>query len=394
MVGTVAAVVVAAGRGSRAGEGLPKSYRQLAGEPLIRMSLRLFSGHHEIDLVQPVIYADDAALYETATARMDVLAPVNGGATRQASVRAGLEALVPHRPNIVLVHDAARPFASPALLSRAIAAAAQGAAVPGVAVADTIKTIDAGGRVGATLDRAQLRAIQTPQGFGFAILLDAHRRAADAGRNDFSDDAALMEWAGAKVTVFEGDLGNVKLTTADDFARAEAMRLAALADIRTGSGYDVHAFGNGDHVTLGGVKIPHPRGLSGHSDADVALHALVDAILGALAEGDIGAHFPPSDPQWRGASSDRFLKFAVERVRARGGIVAHLDVTLICEAPRIAPYRDVMREQIAALAVLPLDRVAVKATTNEKLGFIGRSEGIAALATATIRLPWSSTDVG
>jgi 2-C-methyl-D-erythritol 4-phosphate cytidylyltransferase/2-C-methyl-D-erythritol 2,4-cyclodiphosphate synthase len=358
------------------------------------MSLRLFSGHHEIDLVQPVIHADDAALYETATARMDVLAPVNGGATRQASVRAGLEALVPHRPNIVLVHDAARPFASPALISRVVAAAAQGAAVPGVAVADTIKAIDAGGRVGATLDRAQLRAIQTPQGFGFAALLDAHRHAAEAGRNDFSDDAALMEWAGAEVTVFEGEPGNIKLTTADDFARAEAIRLAALGDVRTGNGYDVHAFGEGDHVTLGGVKIPHPRGLSGHSDADVALHALVDAILGALAEGDIGAHFPPSDPQWRGASSDRFLEFAVERVRARGGIVAHLDVTLICEAPRIAPYRDAMREQIAALAVLPLDRVAVKATTNEKLGFIGRSEGIAALATATLRLPWSPTDVG
>jgi 2-C-methyl-D-erythritol 4-phosphate cytidylyltransferase/2-C-methyl-D-erythritol 2,4-cyclodiphosphate synthase len=374
---------------------LPKSYRQLAGEPLIRISLRLFSGHHEIGLVQPVIHADDAALYETAaTARMDVLAPVNGGATRQASVRAGLEALVPHRPDIVLVHDAARPFASPALISRAIAVAAQGAAVPGIAVADTIKTIDADGHVGATLDRAQLRAIQTPQGFSFAALLDAHRRAAQAGRGDFSDDAALMEWAGATVTVFEGESGNIKLTTADDFSRAEALRLAALADVRTGSGYDVHAFGDGDHVTLGGVKIPHPRGLSGHSDADVALHALVDAILGALAEGDIGAHFPPSDPQWRGASSDRFLKFAVERVRARGGMIAHLDVTLICEAPRIAPYRDAMREQIAALAVLPLDRVAVKATTNEKLGFIGRSEGIAALATATVRLPWSSTDVG
>jgi 2-C-methyl-D-erythritol 4-phosphate cytidylyltransferase/2-C-methyl-D-erythritol 2,4-cyclodiphosphate synthase len=244
------------------------------------------------------------------------------------------------------------------------------------------------------LDRARLRAIQTPQAFRFPALLEAHRRATAAGQLDFPDDAALMEWTGVEIAVFDGEAGNVKLTTADDFARAEITRFAALSDIRTGSGYDVHAFGDGDHVMLGGVKIPHSRGLSGHSDADVALHALVDAILGALAEGDIGAHFPPGDPQWRGVSSDRFLQFAVGRVAARGGVIAHLDVTVVCEAPRIGAHRDAMREQIAALAVLPLDRVAVKATTSEKLGFIGRGEGIAAFATATLRLPWDAKDVG
>lgn len=390
MAGGVAAVIVAAGRGSRAGGEVPKPYWRLGGEPMIRLSLGLFSGHGEIDLVQPVVHPDDVALYDAAAAGLDLLPAVFGGATRQASVRAGLEALTPHRPDIVLVHDAARPFASPALISRTVAAAAKGAAIPGIAMADTVKSIDARGLVAQTLDRAQLRAIQTPQGFRFSALLDAHRRATQAEHNDFPDDAALMEWAGLDVAVFAGEPGNVKLTTADDFLRAEALRLATLSDIRTGTGYDVHAFGDGDHVVLGGIRIPHPRSLSGHSDADVALHALVDAILGALAEGDIGAHFPPSDPQWRGVSSDRFLKFAVERVRARGGMIAHLDLTIVCEAPRIDPHRDAMREQIAALAVLPVGRVAVKATTNEKLGFIGRGEGIAAFATATIRLPWSA----
>jgi 2-C-methyl-D-erythritol 4-phosphate cytidylyltransferase/2-C-methyl-D-erythritol 2,4-cyclodiphosphate synthase len=299
-----------------------------------------------------------------------------------------LEALAPRNPAIVLVHDAARPFASAQLVSRAIAAAARdGAAIPGLPVTDTVKTINADGRVAETLERARLRAIQTPQAFAFAALLEAHRKADAAGRNDFTDDAALAEWAGMPVSVFEGEAGNIKLTTAEDFTRAEAKDFAALPDVRTGSGYDVHAFGEGDHVTLGGVRIPFERGLSGHSDADVALHALVDAILGALADGDIGAHFPPSDPQWRGASSDLFLAFAVERVRARGGRIAHLDITIVCEAPRIGPYRDAMRARIAEIANVTPERVAVKATTSERLGFTGRGEGMVAFATATVRLP-------
>ena len=389
MSGPVAAVVVAAGRGVRAGGTLPKQYRLLEGAPVIRKSLAMFADHAEVSLVQPVIHPDDAELCANAANGMHLLKPVFGGKTRQDSVRAGLEALASHQPGIVLVHDAARPFASPKLISRAIAmAAAEGAAIPGVAVSDTIKAVDADARVAETLDRARLRAIQTPQAFAFAPLLAAHRAAHAAGRDDFTDDAALAEWAGMAVSVFDGEAANIKLTTPEDFARMEARDLAALADVRTGSGYDVHAFVDGDHVMLGGLRIPHTRAVSGHSDADVALHALVDAILGALADGDIGAHFPPSDPQWRGASSDRFLKFAVERLRARGGRIALLDVTIVCEAPRIGPHRDAMRARIAEIAGIAPDRVAVKATTSEKLGFTGRSEGIVAFATATVRLPW------
>jgi 2-C-methyl-D-erythritol 4-phosphate cytidylyltransferase / 2-C-methyl-D-erythritol 2,4-cyclodiphosphate synthase len=285
------------------------------------------------------------------------------------------------------VHDAARPFASPALISRAIAAAADGAAIPGLGLTDTVKEVDARGRVVDTLDRNRLRAVQTPQAFLYDRLLAAHRRALVAGCEDFTDDAALAEWAGMAVTVFDGEAGNMKLTSEADFARIAAADWAALGDVRTGTGYDVHSFVDGDHVWLGGVRIPHPQALSGHSDADAALHALVDAILGALADGDIGAHFPPTDPQWRGAPSDKFLAFAVDRVRQRGGRIAHLDITIVCEAPRIGPHRDAMRARIASIAGIGIDRVAVKATTNEKLGFIGRREGIAAMATATIRLP-------
>ncbi|HMA58169.1 MAG TPA: 2-C-methyl-D-erythritol 2,4-cyclodiphosphate synthase, partial [Pseudolabrys sp.] len=342
-----------------------------------------------IGAVQPVVRRDDFDLVRQQTSDIDILPPVFGGATRQASVRAGLEALLPRSPDIVLVHDAARPFASADLITRAIAAAEKtGAAIPVLPVTDTVKRVGPAGTVEATIDRGPLRLVQTPQAFAFDALIDAHRRAAAQGRDDFTDDAALAEWAGMTVSVFAGEPGNIKLTTPDDFARAEAMQSAALGDVRTGSGLDVHAFGPGDHVTLGGIRIAHPKGLTGHSDADVALHALTDAILGALAEGDIGAHFPPSDPQWRGASSDRFLVFAVDRVRARRGRIAHLDLTIVCEAPRIGQHRDAMRANIARLAGIGIERVGVKATTSEKLGFTGRGEGIAAYATATIRLPW------
>jgi 2-C-methyl-D-erythritol 4-phosphate cytidylyltransferase / 2-C-methyl-D-erythritol 2,4-cyclodiphosphate synthase len=392
MAPSVAAVVVAAGRGLRAGGDMPKQYRHLAGEPVIRASLRLFAQHPEVGMVQPVIHPDDAARFGAAAAELKLLAPVFGGATRQASVRAGLEALAPLRPDLVLIHDAARPYASAALVTRAIAAVeATGAAIPVMPLADTVKSVDRTGRlIEATLDRTVLRTVQTPQVFTFGPVLDAHRRAAESGREDFTDDAALAEWAGLKVAAFSGEAGNVKLTTAEDVARAERDHAAALADTRIGSGFDVHAFAAGDHVMLAGVRIPHDRGLTGHSDADVALHALTDAVLGALADGDIGTHFPPTDPQWRGAASDRFLAFAVERVRARGGRIAHLDLTVVCEAPRVGPYRDVMRARIAAIAGLEVDRVAVKATTSERLGFTGRGEGIAAMATATVRLPWSA----
>jgi 2-C-methyl-D-erythritol 4-phosphate cytidylyltransferase/2-C-methyl-D-erythritol 2,4-cyclodiphosphate synthase len=385
----VAAVIVAAGRGLRAGADMPKQFRQIGGAPMIRQSLVTLLEHPEVDVVQPVIHPEDVEMFRSSAVALDLLPPVFGGATRQASVRAGLEALAPRQPDIVLIHDAARPFASATLVSRAIAAAERsGAAIPALPVTDTVKTVDAAGLVDKTLDRNALRLVQTPQSFAFPALLEAHRRAHAAGRDDFTDDAALAEWAGLKVSVFAGEPGNIKITEEGDFARAEAIAFAALGDVRIGTGIDVHAFGPGDHVTLGGIRIAHDRALTGHSDADVALHALTDAILGALAEGDIGAHFPPSDPQWRGASSDRFLAFAVNRVSARGGRIAHLDLTLVCEAPRIGAHRDAMRAQIAALAGIAIERVAVKATTSEKLGFTGRGEGIAAYATATVRLPW------
>ncbi|HEY6831015.1 MAG TPA: bifunctional 2-C-methyl-D-erythritol 4-phosphate cytidylyltransferase/2-C-methyl-D-erythritol 2,4-cyclodiphosphate synthase [Pseudolabrys sp.] len=385
----VAAVVVAAGRGLRAGGDVPKQFRRIGGETVLRRTLSMLVEAPNLSLVQPVIRAEDRSLFEDATSAMQILPPVFGGATRQASVRAGLEALASHAPDIVLIHDAARPFASPALIARAIAAAEKtGAAIPALPVSDTVKSVDAQGLVDKTLDRTTLRTIQTPQGFAFKPLLEAHRRAAHEGRDDFTDDAALAEWAGMKVAVFEGEPGNIKITTPDDFARAEAAQLAALGDVRIGQGVDVHAFAPGDHVTIGGLRIAHTQALTGHSDADVALHALVDAILGALADGDIGSHFPPSDMQWKGASSDRFFTFAVERVKERGGVIAHLDLTVVCEAPKIGPHRDAMRANIARLAGLDSSRVAVKATTSERLGFTGRGEGIVAYATATVRLPW------
>jgi 2-C-methyl-D-erythritol 4-phosphate cytidylyltransferase/2-C-methyl-D-erythritol 2,4-cyclodiphosphate synthase len=358
----IAAIVVAAGRGRRAGGDLPKQFRQIGGEMMLRRTLLTFVEARNVGAVLPVINREDADLYSEASATIDggrLLPPAFGGATRQASVRAGLEALSARKPDYVLIHD-------------------------------TVKTIDGLGRVDKTLDRASLRLVQTPQAFAFAPLLDAHRRAQAAGREDFTDDSALAEWAGMKVDVFAGEPGNIKITSAEDFARSEAMQFAALGDVRTGMGFDVHAFGPGDHVMIGGVRIAHDRALVGHSDADVGLHALVDAILGALADGDIGSHFPPSDPQWKGAASDKFLAYAVERVAARGGRIAHLDLTLVCETPKIGPHRDAMRERIAKICSLGIGRVAVKATTSEKLGFTGRGEGIAAYATATVRLPWSA----
>lgn len=342
--------------------------------------------------IQVVIHPDDQKAFADISREFVLAPPVFGGATRQASVHAGLEALATSDPDLVLIHDSARPFATRAMIERGIAEAARsGAAIPGLPVTDTVKEVDETGRVVRTLDRATLRTVQTPQFFRFRPLLEAHRRARAEGRFDFTDDAALAEWAGLAVSTFQGEPSNIKLTNPDDFRRAEAMLTETdpRNDVRTGMGFDVHTFGDGDHVMLGGVRIAHDRGLSGHSDADVVLHALVDAILGALADGDIGAHFPPSDPQWRGATSDRFLKFAVDRVAKRGGAIAHLDVTVVSEAPKIGPHRDAMRARIAEIAGVTADRVGVKATTNEGMGFIGRREGMAAYATATIRLPGS-----
>jgi 2-C-methyl-D-erythritol 4-phosphate cytidylyltransferase/2-C-methyl-D-erythritol 2,4-cyclodiphosphate synthase len=386
-----AAIIVAAGRGLRAGAGGPKQYRLIGGRTVLARAMEPFCVHPEVSLVQPVRNPDDADIFDGAVAGLTYRPAVNGGATRQASVRAGLEALASEAPDIVLIHDAARAFVSAAVIARAIEAAqATGAAIPVVPVTDTVKLVDAAGHVEATPDRARLRIAQTPQAFRFAAILDAHRRAAREGRDDFTDDAAIAEWAGLTVATFEGDAANMKLTTPEDFAREEARLGALLGDIRTGTGYDVHALGDGDHLMLCGVRVPFNRGFIAHSDGDVGLHAIVDAILGALADGDIGSHFPPSDPKWKGAASDQFLKHAVDLVAKRGGRIAHLEVTMICEAPKIGPLRETMRARIAEITGLPLLRVAVKATTSERLGFTGRQEGIAATASATIRLPWDA----
>jgi len=383
-----ATIVVAAGRGERAGGERPKQYRTLLGEPVLRRTIRAFAQHPAIDAVQAVIDpAEDEAYRNAARHLRKCLTPAAGGATRQQSVRAGLEALVAQKPAIVLIHDAARPLVSSALIDRALAAVREtGAAVPVVTLPDTVKEVDESGLVVSTVDRRPLRAVQTPQVFFFETILAAHRRAAEDGRSDFTDDAAVAEWAGVPVASFPGERTNLKLTTADDFNRAEALG-GGFFEVRTGTGFDVHAFGPGKEVMLGGVAIPHDKGVVGHSDADVLLHALTDAVLGALGEADIGHHFPPSSEEWRGASSDRFLAFAVSKVRARGGEITHLDASVLTESPKVGPHRDAIRANVARIAAIDVARVSVKATTMEGLGFIGRKEGIAAMATATLRLP-------
>jgi 2-C-methyl-D-erythritol 4-phosphate cytidylyltransferase/2-C-methyl-D-erythritol 2,4-cyclodiphosphate synthase len=391
MASTVA-VIVAAGRGARAGRtgDVPKQYRVLAGAPVLAHSLRALTGHPGVDAVEVVIHGHDRALYEAAArpyaARL--LDPVLGGATRQESVRLGLEALCPRAPERVLIHDAARPFLMSDLVTRLIEALdATPAAIAAEPVADTLKRASPDGTIADTIDRANLWRAQTPQAFRFAPILAAHRRAAEAARSDFTDDAGLAEWAGLAVKLVASASANMKLTTTEDFALAECLVSPPLLEPRTGSGFDVHAFAPGDGVWLCGLKIPHTHRLEGHSDADVGLHALTDAILGAIGDGDIGQHFPPSDPQWRGAASRLFLEDAARRVRALGGRIANVDLTLLCEAPKIGPHRLEMRQAVAAILQIDVARVGVKATTMEGLGFVGRREGIAALASATVLLP-------
>ena len=394
--------MVAAGSGTRATtrgadthdvDALPKQYRDLGGRPMIRRTLEAFAAHPAITAVTAVIHPDHAKTYAAATAGLAKLTPpVAGGATRQASVRAGLDSLAAFAPDFVLIHDAARPFVAAAVLDRVVAAFDDHPALlVAVPVVDTLKRADAAGVIAATVPRDGLFAAQTPQAFDYALIRAAHAAAAEAGRDDFTDDAAVAEWAGHAVHVVTGDGANIKITTAEDLAAADRkVRMedfARLADIRVGTGYDVHAFEPGDAVVLGGVRIPHGMKLSGHSDADVALHALTDAILGALGDGDIGSHFPPSEAQWRGADSALFVRHAIDRLAARGGVLAHADISLIAEAPKVGPHREAMRARIAEICGITIDRVGVKATTNEKLGFVGRREGIAAIATATVRLP-------
>jgi 2-C-methyl-D-erythritol 4-phosphate cytidylyltransferase/2-C-methyl-D-erythritol 2,4-cyclodiphosphate synthase len=383
---TCMALIVAAGRGSRFGGPLPKQYALLAGRPVLRHTIEACRTASAISGLRVVIAAGDQMHYEAAVAGLGLEPPVLGGATRQRSVLNGLEALAREAPDFVAVHDAARPFVKPVDIAACLAAAAApgvSGAVLGIPLADTIKRTEAG-TVVETVPRANLWRAQTPQVFRFGPLLQAHRDVASLGGSEataLTDDAAVAERAGLKVVMVEGSEDNRKITTADDLARSVAM------ETRTAFGIDVHGFGPGNAVMLGGIAIPHTHTLTGHSDADVALHALTDAVLGTIGAGDIGKHFPPSDPQWRGVSSDRFLRHAVELLAARGGRIVHLDLTLICEAPRIGPHRDAMAASIARTAGVGADRVSVKATTTEGLGFTGRREGIAAQAVATVEIP-------
>ena len=378
------AIIVAAGRGERAGGVTPKQYQPLLGKPLLRWTVEPFLAHPRIKGVLVVIDPAFEAHYEAATEGLDLLAPVMGGATRQQSVRAGLEALAAHgAPAHVLIHDAARPFTPPDVIDRVLdALASHAAALPVLPVADSLKRVN-NGAVAASVERAGLARAQTPQGFRFDVLLKAHRGAAEG----FTDDAGIIEATGLPVAVVEGSEDLFKVTEAGDFIRAERYLLARHGDVRTGQGFDVHRFGPGEHVTLGGVRIPHEAGLMGHSDADVALHALTDALLGAISAGDIGKIFPPSAPQWKGMDSAVFLAHARDLVTQQGGLIAHVDLTLICERPKIGPHREAMRARIAEILQVDVARVSVKATTTEGLGFTGRSEGIAAQAIATVRLP-------
>ena len=370
-----AAIIVAAGIGVRVGGVVPKQYRKLGTEPVLRKTVRAFAEHPEVSAVQVVINPEHKGFYEQALAGLDILPPIKGGVLRQDSVLAGLKALEAAKPDIVLIHDAARAFVSAKLISRVIKAVAVSGsgAVPALAVADTLKSQAEGAPV-KTVDRAGLWLAQTPQGFRFQDILRAHQAIKSA---NFTDDAAVAEAAGFPVQLIEGEKENIKLTHAEDFK-------ARGADVRTGSGFDVHAFEPGDHVMLCGVKIPNDRKLKGHSDADAGLHALTDAILGAIGAGDIGDHFPSGDPKWKNAASDIFLTHAAKLVRDQGGEILNVDVTLICEKPRIGPHRQAMRKCIARILGIDAARVSVKATTTETLGFTGRGEGLAAQAVASV----------
>ncbi len=383
------ALVLAGGRGSRVGGDIPKQYRKIAGIPMIQRTLSRFDQHPLVDAVRAVIHPDDVALYQSSIGDMALPPPILGGETRQESGYNGLKNIENMAPDYVLIQDAARPFTGPDTIVRVLHALEScPAALAAMPVTDTIKRADGQNRVTGTVDRSGLWRAQTPQGFRFIEILAAHEACKGM---EMTDDAAIAEAGGLPVTMVEGDEENFKVTTEADLTRADQIArlqdgLPPGGDVRVATGFDVHRFEDGDSVTLCGISIPHSQGLRGHSDADVGLHALTDALLGTLAAGDIGDHFPPSDPQWRNVESAVFLAHAVELVTARGGAIQHLDVTLICESPKIGPHRAAMRERIAHLCSVDVERISVKATTTEKLGFTGRGEGIAAQATATVRL--------
>lgn len=385
----IAVVIVAAGRGARAGSGGPKQYRYLTGKPVIRRTMETFidafDNGEQSSIILPVIHTDDSALYKDSVAGLPRISkPVMGGLTRQESVKNALEYLVNDPPEFVLIHDAARPFVSDDLINRITKQLLNvgGGVVPAIAVVDSLVR-KSQSQDYDTVARDGLYVVQTPQAFQYNEILAAHR---SAEHSNYTDDASILVANGGEVTFVEGSDQNFKITTAADFKRADRLIMNTYTDHRVGSGYDVHKFETGSSVWLGGIEIPFDKKLKGHSDADVALHALTDAVLSSIADGDIGTHFPPSDDRWLGASSDKFLAFACERVRKLEGLINMLAVTIICEGPKIGPHASAMRARIAEIAKVDVSRVSVQATTTEKLGFTGRGEGIAAQATATISL--------
>jgi 2-C-methyl-D-erythritol 4-phosphate cytidylyltransferase / 2-C-methyl-D-erythritol 2,4-cyclodiphosphate synthase len=387
----VAVVIVAGGSGYRAGGELPKQYQLIGGKAMIWWTLKAFLDHPAVKLIQTVINPEHRNLYHKAIAELPVAEPVFGGATRQDSCRLGIEACLGTGCDKVLIHDAARPFVSPELISQVIEELDRtNAVIPGLPVADTMKFAPSG-MVERTVDRQSLWAVQTPQGFDLAAIHDAHQKAFTQHVAGLTDDASVAEAFGLRVRVINGLDANRKLTTSEDMMTADralsAKAFSARPDVRMGQGIDFHEFMKGNAVTLCGVKIPHTHKLRGHSDADAPMHALTDAIFGALGEGDIGTFFPPSDPQWKGANSSIFLSKAVELLTARNGILANADITILAEAPKIVPHIAAMKQVLAPILHLTVDRIAIKATTTEKLGAIGRREGLAAFATVTIRLP-------
>lgn len=384
---TFAVLIVAAGKGLRLGGPVPKQYQLLGSRMVLTRTIENALAS-DAALVLVAINPDAAELYATATAAIRdprLLPPVPGGSERAETVRLALEALAPHAPETVLVHDAARPFATPGLFNSLATHGQRGGAIAAEPVVDALWRGDAADTADIPVPRAGLWRAQTPQAFPFTTLLAAHR---GAGGPPALDDAEVFRNAGLQVALIPGEADNFKITTAADLARARRLidQEEAAMDVRIGHGFDVHRFCPGDHVMLCGVAVPHDRGLLGHSDADVGLHALSDALYGALAEGDIGTHFPPSDPQWKGAESHVFLAHAAELVRSKGGKINNLDVTLLCEKPKIGPHAAAMKARVAEISGVPTDRISIKATTMERMGFIGREEGMGCIATATVVL--------
>ena len=375
------ALIVAAGRGHRFGGEMPKQYTQLDGAPVLRHTVMAFLSQPKIDHVRVVIHPDDMDLYEAATEGLGLKTPIFGGEERQDSVRLGLQQIADDAPDFVLIHDGARPYISADVISRVLDALGSAAgAIPTLPLTDTIKRV-IDGKIVATEDRFELWRAQTPQGFRYSDILNAHLKLTG---QSLTDDAAICEAVGLTVVRVDGDDKNVKITTLSDIQASDNGEI--FKETRSGIGFDVHRFADGDHVVLCGVKIAHTHSLEGHSDADVALHALTDALLGAVGEDDIGHFFPPSDEQWRGVASDQFVSHAVKLIDSKGGRIVNVDITMMCEAPRVGPYRLLMRERVATILKISPSRVNVKATTTEKLGFTGRGEGIAAQAIANVEI--------